>query len=189
MYWFTADTHFNHSKIIKYCNRPFINVERMDEKLIFNWNSCINPKDIVYHLGDFSWGKEELYFNQLNGIKHLIIGNHDKRKDVLKKLFVSVNSILEVTTEENHIVLSHFAMRVWSRSHYNSWHLFGHSHGCLSSYGKSFDVGVDCNNFTPVSYDQIKEKMSKLEDNFNWIGKLPGFNKSDFEKYRGIKNV
>lgn len=52
--WFTSDLHLNHSKIIEYCNRPFSNIEEMNEMLINNWNSVVKPKDIVFCLGDIA---------------------------------------------------------------------------------------------------------------------------------------
>jgi calcineurin-like phosphoesterase family protein len=54
-------------------------------------------------------------------------------------------------------------MRSWDKSHYASWCLFGHHHGLLEPYGLSFDVGVDCWNFFPVSLEQIDKKMSTLK--------------------------
>ena len=77
----TADTHFGHPAIIKYCNRPFQNVEQMDRKLIKNWNATVNHSDIVYHLGDFALGPKQYkqkILEQLNGTIILIRGNHDK---------------------------------------------------------------------------------------------------------------
>jgi calcineurin-like phosphoesterase family protein len=53
-------------------------------------------------------------------------------------------------------------MRVWPKSHYGTWHLFGHSHGCLEPWGKSFDVGVDAWQMRPISINQVKEKMDTL---------------------------
>ena len=55
------------------------------------------------------------------------------------------------------------------KSHFNSFHLFGHSHGTLEAIGKSWDVGVDKNDFKPISWLQIKEIMNKRPDNFNFI--------------------
>ena len=68
--WFTADTHFGHANVIRYCERPFASVQEMDDVLIENWNYIIKPKDTVYHLGDFTLaGKEKAndYFSRLNG--------------------------------------------------------------------------------------------------------------------------
>ena len=75
-----SDTHFGHSKIIEYCNRPFANVEEMDQKLIKNWNETVSNNDIILHLGDFALcGKERIkeIVSKLNGKKILILGNHD----------------------------------------------------------------------------------------------------------------
>ena len=53
--YFTSDTHFQHGNIIKFCNRPYSNVEEMNNAIIENWNSVVGPNDIVFHLGDFAW--------------------------------------------------------------------------------------------------------------------------------------
>jgi hypothetical protein len=67
------------------------------------------------------------------------------------------------------ITLCHWCMRVWPKSHYNSWHLYGHSHGKLPSEGKSHDVGVDNNNFYPLSLIEITKIMKYKPDNFNLV--------------------
>ena len=78
-YFVIADLHFNHSNIIQYCNRPYSNVEQMNEDLIKRWNSVVSGQDIVYVLGDFAFGREAVqeFVTRLNGIKYLIKGNHD----------------------------------------------------------------------------------------------------------------
>lgn len=71
-----ADTHFNHTNIIKYCDRPFNNVKEMNETIINNWNKVIGKDDIVYHLGDLGLGSfDELkgIFDRLNGKKYLVM--------------------------------------------------------------------------------------------------------------------
>lgn len=80
-FWVTSDTHFFHSKIIEYANRPFSDVEEMNNTLIRNWNSLISSEDTVYHLGDFAMGKENVaeLVNMLNGKIILILGNHDRK--------------------------------------------------------------------------------------------------------------
>ena len=62
-------------------------------------------------------------------------------------------------------------MKTWAKSHYNSWQLFGHSHGELKGVGKQMDIGVDTHNFYPYSFNEIKRIMSKKEDNFNLVKK------------------
>lgn len=166
MLFLTADTHFSHAKVIKMCNRPYSSVEEMDESLIDNWNKTVSKKDIVYHCGDFAFRNTEYYVKRLNGQIHLILGNHDKVNLASQKYFKSISQIKIVNTKPK-IVLCHYAMRRWPALHYDAWHLYGHSHGRLKEEFLSFDVGVDCWNYKPVSYDQVCEKMQKkLVDRF-----------------------
>ena len=82
--FFISDTHFCHTNILKYDNRPFSSIEEHDENLIENWNSRVTNKDIVYHLGDFGFGQKDKLqdiFNRLKGRKRLIRGNHDYKYD------------------------------------------------------------------------------------------------------------
>ena len=84
MIYFISDTHFNHRNCIWHNNRPFKNVEEMDAQLIKNWNRVVKNNDEIYHLGDFAWQvsptRLKEIMEQLNGHKHLILGNHDKEK-------------------------------------------------------------------------------------------------------------
>jgi calcineurin-like phosphoesterase family protein len=82
--WFTADQHFGHTNIIKYCNRPFCCAKEMDDEMILRWNAVVEPGDTVYHLGDFTmegyqYAKD--IFAQLNGaVKILALPwHHDRR--------------------------------------------------------------------------------------------------------------
>ena len=163
-HWFTADTHFGHASILKHePNRPGKNVEEHDEILIRNWNSIVKNGDIVHHAGDFAWHSADLYLKRLNGQVHLTNGNHDRLTSEQRSLFASVNDISKVKVGEQLIYLCHYAMRVWNRSHYGSWMLYGHSHGSLPDdpSALSIDVGVDCHNYRPISYEEIVEIMRK----------------------------
>jgi len=78
--WFISDTHFSHKKIIEYEkeHRPFDTLQEMHDTIIERWNKTVKPKDIIYHLGDFAFGKENIKIaEKLNGSKRLIMGNHD----------------------------------------------------------------------------------------------------------------
>jgi calcineurin-like phosphoesterase family protein len=169
--WFTADTHWGHRNIIQFCNRPFENVMEMDSILIENWNKKIKPDDIVYHLGDFSMGNIKRYRLQLNGKIILIYGSHDKEALKHPYLFEEICPLKTIRIDENYIVLCHYAMRVWDHSHYGAYMAYGHSHGRLPSYGKSMDVGVDCHNYFPISYDEFVLKIKKLENNHDLVSK------------------
>ena len=160
--YFTADTHFGHKNIIKYCNRPFDSVYEMNETIIKNWNDVVGLRDVVYHLGDFGFKGADSILSRLNGQIHLIHGNHDNSMIKRNRRFITSSPIKEIRINGIKTVLQHYSMRVWNASFHGSYHLFGHSHGSLSSYGLSFDVGVDAWNYTPISEEQVVDEMKKL---------------------------
>jgi calcineurin-like phosphoesterase family protein len=174
MIWFTADTHFGHANIIKYCNRPFPNVEVMNNTIKDNWNRVVRPQDTIYILGDvamkISYYEIRKILSTLNGQKYVILGDHDKQIWKCTDLIEEITPLKKITIDNISITLCHYCMRVWWKSHFNSWHLFGHSHGYLDAIGKSHDVGVDNNNFTPISFDELKIIMNNKPNNFNYIG-------------------
>lgn len=174
MIWFTADTHFFHKNIIDYSNRPFTSVEQMNETMVNNWNDRVHPGDIVYHLGDFALSNRiepvRDLRSRLNGVICLIRGNHENTAEDMKDQFIWIKDYCEVKHPDpdapnglRKIVLCHYAMRVWNRSHYGAYHLYGHSHGSLPDdpNSLSFDVGVDCHNYRPINFEEVKEIMSK----------------------------
>lgn len=79
--YFTSDTHFSHARIIELANRPFTDVNHMNEMMVKQWNETVGPEDYVIHCGDVALGpiRESLeYIRRLAGIKILVIGNHDR---------------------------------------------------------------------------------------------------------------
>ena len=170
--FFTSDHHFGHKNIIRFSNRPFENVEEMDEALIQRWNEKVEPKDEVYHLGDVglcSPGKLRKILNRLNGKIYLIKGNHEKSAEACRSRFEWIKDYHELVVEdaehkrgEQLVVLFHYAMREWNASHWGTYHLYGHSHGSLSDDPKSrsFDIGVDCHDYYPLSYEEVKAIMN-----------------------------
>lgn len=161
MIYFTADTHFNHKNIIKYCGRPFGDVTEMNKVLIDNWNARVCSADTVYFLGDFCFGKPAEFLAELNGDIIFIKGSHDPNINAPYLMPIKIPIIIEDGYQKL-IVLCHYAMRSWERSHYRAWHLYGHHHGRLAPYGLSFDVGVDCWDYYPVSLLDVVEKMKGL---------------------------
>lgn len=191
-YFFTSDHHFFHKNIIKHCNRPFSSIEEMNEEMIKRWNEKITNEDIVYHLGDFCWIKSK-YGEIINRLKfkrlNLIPGSHDKvtgfnsfeylrNTGCLKNNKLSIcHPLIKTKIENQNIVLCHYPMISWDKSHYGSWQLFGHAHGFLNNSEKlslkQLDIGVDTNNFYPYSFEDIKQK---IDDNM--------WRKEVFEKHK-----
>jgi calcineurin-like phosphoesterase family protein len=163
--FFTADNHFGHSGILKHCQRPFFSIEEHDEKQIKNWNNIIGRRDLIYILGDFAWKNHNKYIGRLNGKKILIIGSHDKMSQDCYKNFTEIHYLLTRKIDEKYIVMCHYAMRSWPKSHYNSLHFYAHSHGRLIEQNLSCDVGVDIWDYKPVPWEILKKKMTDRENN------------------------
>lgn len=89
---FIADLHLSHENMAK--RRGFFTVEQHDEHIIAQWNSVVNKRDVTYILGDVTMEKSSPYplLDRLNGIKHIVLGNHDRRQDT-KKLFDYAESV------------------------------------------------------------------------------------------------
>lgn len=174
--FFTSDHHFNHAGIIEYCERPFKNVWAMNTYLIDKWNEKITNEDTVYYLGDFGFGDCGEIIKQLRYSSiQLIRGDHDKNQTTCfnDRFHVREDRIFEFKAgkwpEQIQIILCHWCMRAWPRSHYGTWHLFAHSHGRLEPIGKSWDAGVDNNNFEPLSLDEISDIMRDRPNNPNLV--------------------
>ena len=168
MYFFTADEHFGHENIIRYCRRPFSDVAEMGRELIRRHNDVVTGADTVIHAGDFTFGSAAVakdLVGQLHG-KHVFLrGSHDRWLGPLAR------DLWEGTIEGQYIVVCHYAMRVWPRSHYNSWQLYGHSHGNLEPQGKQLDIGVDSNGYAPISFERLRQIMRDRPDNLDMFPK------------------
>ena len=173
--FFTSDTHFDHTSILRHCNRPFDNIEEMNQALIENWNRVVGKNDLVFHLGDFAFGGAEVwnrFLDQLNGRIVLVVGNHDiyhLRAEMIER-FEQVAFELYVVIDNQPIFLNHHPFLSYGDSHGKVWQLFGHVHTRGNGVGKEkdkqrlpllmatqYDVGVDNNNYTPVSFERVKE--------------------------------
>jgi len=193
--WFTADHHFGHKNIIEYTNRPFETAKEMDNELIKRWNDRVSPGDIVYYLGDFTLGNNaRQYMEQLNGLVRFVYGGHDYHwwpKEEGKIIWYDLyhcRFLEPLTTVEFPdlmldnkyplpVILCHYPLLSWDRSHYGSWHLHGHTHGTIGETGNSgdkqlppkssggrngkrLDVGVDCHDYYPISLEEVQELLT-----------------------------
>ena len=180
--WFTADIHWLHPKIVTICNRP-TTIEKHDEWLLARINSVVGKNDYFYILGDVSMGnreKTEKLLARMHGHKILIQGNHDKSIES-STMFKERVQIKDFTFDSPsypnvHLVLCHYPMRSWNRAVHGSGMLFGHVHGRLRpgffkrllyklrilKQSKTFDVGVDANDYLPLNLVQVLDKLTKI---------------------------
>jgi calcineurin-like phosphoesterase family protein len=180
--YFVSDTHFGHSNIIKFCDRPFKDVEEMNYKLIENWNNKVPNDGLVFHLGDFAWGGYDFWKNirnQLNGDIILIKGNHDIKNmsaTAEEELFKFSTWQMLVEIEGRKLYLNHVPFLCYGGTYRDPkglvYQLFGHVHSGPGKKGMDiprmqylfptqYDVGVDNNGYEPISWNELNEKIGK----------------------------
>ncbi len=170
---FMADPHFGHRAIMQLCNRPFDDVDEMDECILHNTNSVVGYKHVLYILGDFCRDpKRAAYYRDRIRCKevHLIQGNHDKHS--IGKYFSTFQQFREITVRKQRITLCHWPLAVWPGHFNGAWNLYGHCHGGYEEVlnqmyptRRATDVGVDhalkvfgCPQ--PFSFDYLKERFN-----------------------------
>lgn len=157
MIYFISDLHFDDSHIIDYENRPFDNVNIMNQTIIQNWNDIVMPEDEVYVLGDV--GNEE-FIQRLNGTKYLVKGNHDvKCNEVYRQCgFAEVYDHPIILAD--FWILSHQPLYVNENMPYAN--LFGHVHN--SPLYKTFSrqhycVTAERIGYKPIAFAQVQQAV------------------------------
>lgn len=171
-WFFTADTHFDHSNVIKYNRRPYNSIDEHNEALISNWNEIVKNGAHVVICGDFTLHTnaelvKRKFIDRLNGNKIFIKGNHDYwlRKDK--------RHIYHKKIGKHFIVACHYPLLSWAKKNHGSWHFHGHVHTNgtnkfewlnggkweeivnLLNLNKMINVGVDFHNYYPVNLDEL----------------------------------
>ena len=176
--FFTSDIHFGQEGLHRFNNRP---LAETDNYIIQYWNNEVPKDGLVFVLGDIGEIPDESIiekFNQLNGTKILIRGNHDAfyKEDTLMCVFSDIHDLYEIKIFDEEefkyqeIVLCHYPMFDWNNFFEGSWQLFGHLHTRnlpefetlkTKLFPQQYDVGVDANNYQPISYHQVKKIINK----------------------------
>jgi len=162
-----SDTHFNHANILKFLkadgsrSRPeFKNVEEMNEVIIDNWNKTIKPDDIIYHLGDFTFGGAHNIAKiapRLNGRKRIILGNHDYDAADFVGHFDKITSwrvFSKKDTFRKTVALCHYPLH-WSACDRADINIHGHLHYQTVDDHRYVNVCVEHTNYKPVSIEEI----------------------------------
>jgi len=155
--------------MIEYENRPFSDVESMNQGLINNWNNKVKENDEIYVLGDLMFGNGILaneILKQLKGTKYLILGNHDyfvKNKTFNQNLFKWIKDYHVIKENGNKIILFHYPIQRWDCCHHGSYHLYGHIHSNELRYPmkNAYNVGVDVNDYEPKTLEELINKKEK----------------------------
>ncbi|RYB03685.1 metallophosphoesterase family protein [Lichenibacterium ramalinae] len=157
--FFTSDTHFGDTRALRFDHRPFPTLDAHDAGLIEGWNARVGPDDTVWHLGDFALGpapdRIAAILSALAGEKHLVTGNNDGAATLALPGWASVTPYAEIAVEGRPLVLCHYAFRTWNGIGRGAVNLHGHSHGKLTPMPRQYDVGVDAQNFRPVTLAEI----------------------------------
>ena len=175
MIYFTADAHFGHANIIKMCERPFPDVETMNESMIAAWNERVHGNDTVYIVGDmfFRCPAPENILKRLKGKKRLIVGNHDgtwMSKVDMSRYFLSVDNFLEASDGAHALTLCHYPMVTWKHTT-RSYMIHGHIHAdtksdfwpLLRCRENVLNAGVDVNGYSPITFDELVENNRKFK--------------------------
>lgn len=159
--WFTADPHFGHRLMARL--RGFDNPEEMNRWLIARWNERVQPDDQVWLLGDVAFmgrGRTEAVLAQLRGQIHLVRGNHDR--SLRTERFASQQVRAEIAHHGHRLVLDHFPLESWHRSHHGAIHLHGHCHGRSRAAPRRLDVGVDTrHDLAPYSFEEVLARLPR----------------------------
>ena len=179
--FFCSDSHLGHFNICKYCHRPFQSRSEMDHTLIKNWNAVVPEDGIVVHCGDFMLPHNEdikeynKYLNQLHGRVLLLRGNHDLASlDWVSDKLIAVRDQAMIVVDGVKIFAQHYPCAAFN----GDYHVYGHIHTLADGtcYGidgdvtkvmrkNTYDVGVDQNGYTPVSYWQLCDIFRKKMNN------------------------
>lgn len=179
--FFTSDTHAFHKNICRGVTewgpdnlnmvRDFDDQFQMTDVLAERINSIVGPDDVLYHLGDWSFGgkdKIKIFREMINCKKiHLILGNHDhnidKNYDDCRKLFESVSLYKEKMFNGALFCMCHYPLGSWNGIGKGAINLYGHCHASYTrNIGRQMDVGVDTNDLYPYSLEEILDRMLKI---------------------------
>lgn len=165
MIYYISDLHLGHTNIISMGNRPYSDVDQMDENLIEKWNSKVEKNDVVYFLGDFSMklSKERVldYLARLNGVKYFLKGNHDKwsfLKEAKEKGLIQdyFDSYKEINDGGRFVILCHYPLVTWNGMYRKSYHIYGHVHqNIVEPITRRYCACVEVTNYEPKTLDEL----------------------------------
>lgn len=164
--FFISDLHLNHANIIKYCKRPFKDVNEMNNTIVDRWNSVVKQNDTVFHIGDFcKRGNPNEFIKNMNGRILFIKGNHDEELVKYNIHPLSNSFVYRYNAEDFMLIHSTDWLTVpWS----NAWIISGHHHNnntdmfpLINDWNKTINVSAEMINYTPIEVGKLLEMRGK----------------------------
>ena len=175
MIYYISDLHLDDERVFGLCHRPFSSLKDMENELILKWNKKVKDEDEVYVLGDLSLKFNQSvceFFNKTNGIKHLIVGNHDEdnlSEIINAKVFKNISHIKYIDDGDKRVCLCHYPIMDWQSGDRTIHHIYGHIHNKNKEnggdmYGKmkdfyknlpAYNASVDVIEFEPKTIDEL----------------------------------
>lgn len=171
---FIADLHFNH--LNEAIRRGFASEKEMNDHIISQWNKVVHKKDITYILGDVTMEKKSGYslLDELNGVKHVLLGNHDRKQDI-DELLKYVNTVAGAISYKKNFILTHIPIHISQLN--KRWKINIHGHVHLDTImtfkwdyllgdeievpsPKYFNVSCENINYSPISLEEIKKEVN-----------------------------
>lgn len=171
--WVWSDHHFGHKNVIEFSDRPYANIEEMKEHFIANYNDYVGPDDVCFWVGDVAYKQNATHTNkildQCGGYKILIIGNHDFKKNNVKKMnFDEMHLLYEIEIDFLHdLVFTHYPHHLLRRPTFN---IHGHSHTHIFNDPFKINVCVENTQYRPRSLQEIADEAVLRHD--KWLSEL-----------------
>jgi len=183
-YWIISDTHFSHSKIHEFCNRP----SNYESLIIKHMHLCIRPDDILIHLGDIAWHNENIWNRMITSFpankKWLMRGNHDTRSNnwYLNRGWDFIGDSMTLTIYKKIILFSHKPVP----DGYYDFNIHGHFHNIDSTRfepelsaaltDKHILIRLE-HTYTPITLKHIIKTGHKYNKTINLLGQKSQSNK------------
>jgi calcineurin-like phosphoesterase family protein len=228
--YFCSDPHAFHGNIMKFCRRvqfmtdsdresflelesqgadlrPFRvsleSIDNMNRGLAANINARVGPRDVLWCLGDWAWGRGPEYKRNARWFRdqilcqtiHFVWGNHDDRS--IRDLFQDVYDQVQVSVDGVRITLNHFPMVTWNGQHHASLaepniHLYGHVHAIYdkepdasplkdSDAWPALDVGFDGHEYRVWSLAEVLDRLRPKLEAFEMLKRC----RKQFDPFRG----
>ncbi len=160
-----GDLHLDHGNIIEYCGRPFGSAEEMNDYMVKMWNETVCPRDLVYYLGDVSFGRgcrpPSFWLPRLNGRKVLIKGNHDRSRDL--RGFEWYNSLVRSYNGAKFLLIHAPEDAPWD---WNGWIIHGHHHDnnlrkypFIERVNQTVNVSAEVLNYKPIELEVLMARV------------------------------